>query len=63
LPDKLAIHGGEAVIAQGAVRPWPYVTDEDRAAVAEVMRDGDMGAQREIQEIWGQVIYLKARNE
>jgi len=46
---KLAVHGGEAVVPAGAVRPWPQVTDEDRAAVAEVLREGDLGAQRELQ--------------
>ena len=47
--SKLAIHGGEPVVAKGAVRPWPHVTDDDRAAVMEVLRDGNMEAQREAQ--------------
>jgi dTDP-4-amino-4,6-dideoxygalactose transaminase len=45
----LAIHGGESVVAKGAVRPWPHVTDDDRAAVMEVLRDGNMEGQREAQ--------------
>ena len=49
LPSKLAVHGGEPVVAKGAVRPWPHVTDADREAVLEVMRDGDIERQREIQ--------------
>jgi dTDP-4-amino-4,6-dideoxygalactose transaminase len=49
LPSKLAVHGGEPVVAKGAVRPWPHVTDADREAVLEVMRDGVMDRQREIQ--------------
>jgi len=49
LPSKLAVHGGEPVVAQGTVRPWPHVTDADREAVLEVMRDGVMDRQREIQ--------------
>ena len=46
---KLAIHGGEPVVPKGAIRPWPWVTDADREAVAEVLRDGDMFQQQEIQ--------------
>ena len=47
--DKLAIHGGEAVIGAGGVRPWPHVTDEDREAIAQVLRAEDLAAQREVQ--------------
>lgn len=46
---RLAVHGGEPTVSEGSIRPWPHVTDADREAVAEVLRDGDMGRQREIQ--------------
>ncbi|UCH34899.1 MAG: DegT/DnrJ/EryC1/StrS family aminotransferase [Armatimonadota bacterium] len=64
MADKLAVHGGEAVVAQGAVRPWPHITEEDRAAVLEVMRDGDIGVQREAQfkafaEEWAQYMGVR----
>ena len=49
MASKLAIHGGERVVPEGRVRPWPEVTEADRDAVVEVLRDGDMGRQREVQ--------------
>jgi len=49
MASKLAIHGGERVVPEGTVRPWPDVTEADRDAVVEVLRDGDMGRQREVQ--------------
>lgn len=33
----LALEGGNPVIADGAVAPWPYITDEDRQAVMLAM--------------------------
>jgi len=47
---KLAALGGERTVAEGAVSPWPHITDEDRAAVAEVLAGADLGVQRGIQE-------------
>jgi dTDP-4-amino-4,6-dideoxygalactose transaminase len=49
------------VVGQGAVRPWPHITDADREAVAEVLRDGEMERQRETQfkalaEEWAQYV-------
>jgi len=47
---KLAALGGERIVAEGAVRPWPHITDEDRKAVAEVLAGEDMGVQRGLNE-------------
>jgi len=49
LAAKLAVHGGEQVVPEGAVRPWPHVTEADCEAVAAVLRNGYLDAQREVQ--------------
>ncbi|MCC6442803.1 MAG: DegT/DnrJ/EryC1/StrS family aminotransferase [Armatimonadetes bacterium] len=46
---KLAIHGGQAVVPKGMVKPWPHITDEDRQAVMEVLADGNILPQRTLQ--------------
>lgn len=40
MKEKLAIHGGAKAIPQSAVKKWPFVTEEDKAAV---MRSMDFG--------------------
>ncbi|HJN15380.1 MAG TPA: DegT/DnrJ/EryC1/StrS family aminotransferase [Armatimonadota bacterium] len=47
---KLAVLGGDRIVPEGAVKPWPHVTDEDRAAVAAVLAGDDLGEQRRINE-------------
>jgi dTDP-4-amino-4,6-dideoxygalactose transaminase len=47
--SKLAIHGGTPAIEPGAIRPWPWITEQDRAAVAAVLADGDIARQRQEQ--------------
>ena len=45
----LALHGGTPVLQAGAIHPWPWITDEDRAAVAEVLSGEDINPQRQHQ--------------
>jgi perosamine synthetase len=47
--SDLAIFGGTPVIAAGEIKPWPHVTDVDRAAVASVLADGRINEQRGVQ--------------
>jgi perosamine synthetase len=42
----LAVNGGEATVRPGLVRPWPHVTDADRAAVMDVLTADDLGESR-----------------
>jgi dTDP-4-amino-4,6-dideoxygalactose transaminase len=46
MSDKLAALGGTPVVATGTVKPYPHITDEDRAAVAAVLAGEDIGVQR-----------------
>jgi len=46
---QLALWGGAPVVPAGTVRPWPHVTDADREAVAAVLAEGDLPAQRQAQ--------------
>lgn len=47
--EKLALNGGTPVVPAGTVKPWPHVTDADRAAVMEVIAGESINAQRTIQ--------------
>ncbi len=49
MSGKLAILGGSRVVPEGLVKPWPHVTDADREAVAAVLAEGNMPAQRQEQ--------------
>jgi len=49
MASKLALNGGTPVIAPGTVKPWPHITDADRAAVMEVLSAEDIGQQRQVQ--------------
>jgi perosamine synthetase len=42
----LAVNGGEPTVPPGAVRPWPHVTDTDRAAVMEVLAADNLSEPR-----------------
>jgi len=44
MDEKLAIFGGPKAVTQdwGEVTRWPIITEEDEAAVLEVLRSGDM---------------------
>jgi len=39
LADKLAIDGGPRVVPEGIIKPWPWITDEERQAVLDVISD------------------------
>ena len=49
MSNKLAAHGGTPVIDPGAIRPWPWITDDDRDAVMEVLSDENINEQRQKQ--------------
>ena len=49
MTNDLALLGGEPMVPAGTVKPWPYVTDEDRRAVAAVLSGGNLAEQRQIQ--------------
>jgi len=49
MAEKLALHGGTPVIPPGSIKPWPWITDEDRAAVAEVLSVENINVQRQHQ--------------
>ena len=31
MPEQLAIHGGQPTVPEGTIKPWPHITDADRA--------------------------------
>jgi len=35
--STLAIHGGEKTVPDGMIKPWPWITDEDRKAVMNAL--------------------------
>jgi len=47
--EQLAVHGGTPVIAPGTIKPWPWITDAERAAVAEVLSVENINVQRQHQ--------------
>jgi perosamine synthetase len=44
--SKLALNGGPRTVPAGAVKPWPHVSDADRAAVMEVVAGENINEQR-----------------
>ncbi|MBI2301809.1 MAG: DegT/DnrJ/EryC1/StrS family aminotransferase, partial [Armatimonadetes bacterium] len=61
---KLALLGGPRAVPDGLARPWPHITDADRAAVAEVLSEPDIRKQRTIQaeklaEEWAAFVGVK----
>lgn len=46
---KLAALGGTPVLEPKSIHPWPWITDEDREAVAAVLEGDDLGVQRKEQ--------------
>ncbi|MFI1253262.1 DegT/DnrJ/EryC1/StrS family aminotransferase [Streptomyces netropsis] len=55
----LAVDGGEQVIPEGAVAPWPYILDEDRKAVLGALDQATpwhwpMKPVQELEEAWAQ---------
>ena len=47
--SQLAAHGGKPVVPEGRIKPWPWITDQDRAAVAEVLAGDRIAGAREAQ--------------
>jgi len=37
--EKLAIDGGPRTVPEGTIKPWPWITDEEREAVLSVVSD------------------------
>jgi dTDP-4-amino-4,6-dideoxygalactose transaminase len=37
--EKLAIDGGPRTVPEGIIKPWPWITDEERQAVLDVISD------------------------
>lgn len=40
MSQRLAIHGGPRVVPDGAMKPWPIITEDDVTAVSESLRSG-----------------------
>jgi len=36
---KLAVNGGKRVVPEGMVKPWPWITDDDRKLVLEALEE------------------------
>lgn len=49
MATKLAALGGTPVIKPNSIKPWPWITDEDRAAVMEVLSVENINEQRQKQ--------------
>lgn len=47
--EALAVNGGSAVVPAGTIKPYPHITDADRAAVMEVLAGESINEQRTIQ--------------
>lgn len=64
MPSDLALFGGPKAVPDGLCKPWPHITDEDRAAVAEVLSVEDIRTQRTVQserlaEEWASYLGVK----
>ncbi len=46
---RLALLGGEPVVPEGFIKPWPQVTEADREAVLQVLNAPNFAAQQKIQ--------------
>ena len=49
MPNELALNGGPRTVPEGAIKPWPEVTEEDRQAVLEVFDTPRITDQQRIQ--------------
>lgn len=47
MSDRLALYGGTPAIAPGEVKPWPHVTEMERAAIARVLSEPDLTVARQ----------------
>ncbi len=49
MSELLALRGGKRTVPEGAVRPWPEVTEADRRAVMEALNAPNIAAQQWVQ--------------
>jgi dTDP-4-amino-4,6-dideoxygalactose transaminase len=49
MAEQLALRGGERTVPEGAVKPWPHVTEADRGAVMEVLEAPRFAEQQWVQ--------------
>ena len=49
MSQALAVNGGTPAVSPDLIEPWPHITDEDRAALAEVLSDSNIHVQRHMQ--------------
>ena len=47
--ETLAVNGGPRVVPDGLIRPYPHISDADRAAVMEVLAGESINEQRTVQ--------------
>ena len=49
MAEKLAIAGGNRMVPEGFIKPWPYLTEDDREAVQAVLATERITEQQRIQ--------------
>ena len=49
MAEKLAIVGGERIVPEGFIKPWPYLTEDDKEAVQAVLATERITEQQRIQ--------------
>ena len=49
MAEKLAIVGGERIVPEGFIKPWPYLTEDDKEAVQAVLATEKITEQQRIQ--------------
>ncbi|MCP4639283.1 MAG: DegT/DnrJ/EryC1/StrS family aminotransferase [bacterium] len=49
MSNALALKGGTPVLSSDDITPWPYITDEDKQAVMDVLNHDNMTEQRTLQ--------------
>lgn len=63
MADTLAINGGEKVIPDGVCKKWPFITEDDKRAVMEVLDHGlnsaDTPQINALQEEWAEYVGVK----
>ena len=49
MAEKLAIVGGDRIVPEDFIKPWPYLTEDDREAVQAVLATERITEQQRIQ--------------
>jgi len=61
--EKLAIDGGSKTVPEELIKPWPWITEEDKKAVLEVLdrnlREDDSYPVAELQSEWAKYVGVK----